>query len=65
MPSCSTWVLYKIDGARVGSWSQGFPQAVLNVLTTQGNALVVDFNPRTKWLKQRLDTLPGAKLIRK
>ncbi len=58
-------VLYRIEGVKVGRLVEGFPQAVLNVLTAYGNALVVDFNPRTKWLKPRLDTLPGARLIGK
>ena len=57
-------VLYALDGRRApGTAAQAFPQAALNILTACANALVIDCNPRTAWLKGRLDRLAGAKLI--
>ncbi len=57
-------VLYAIDGPMTDA-AQAFPQVVLNGLTIHGNVLVVDVNPRTTWLKDRLDRLPGARLTGK
>ncbi len=57
-------VLYAIDGPKTPV-VQAFPQAALNVLTAHDNALVIDFNTRTAWLRARLDKLAGAKLMGK
>lgn len=58
-------VLYAVDGPKTASAVQAFPQAVLNVLTAHDNALVVDSNQRTAWLRARLEKLPGAKIMGK
>ncbi len=58
-------VLYAIDGARAQGLTQAFTQDVLNILTENGNALVVDFNSSTAWLRARLDRIPGARLLGK
>ena len=59
-------VLYAVDGARAaGGSAQAFPKDALNILTACANALVVDCNPRTAWLKTRLDKMPGTRLVGK